>query len=220
MPDEQPEEPGPSNLPRYPGTPAPSSSPGVPGAPERPPDEWYTPPATPGGYYPPGSTPPPRSGWGQSFPGGPPAAAAPYAGYWTRAAGAVIDGVIIALVSLIYLVPAHAFTLHRTAAGRTHPLVISNGGALLLLALGALYAAFFIGLKGQTPGMMAMRIKAVDRTTGELIGFPRALGRDLLERLFGLLFFIPLVVDLLFPAWDPQHQTLHDKAVNSIVIRA
>ena len=206
-------------MPRYPGT-VPPAYPGPSGGPERSADEWYAPPATPGSYYPPGSTPPPRTGWDQALPGGPPGVAPPYAGYWARVAGAIIDGVLVGLVSLIYLLPTHAFTLHRTLAhGRAHPLVISNGGALLLLALGALYAAFFIGLRGQTPGMMAMRIKAVDRTTGELIGFPRALGRDLLERLFGLLFFIPLVIDLLFPAWDPQHQTLHDKAVNSIVIR-
>ncbi len=212
MADENPKEPGSSGLPRYPGTA--SSS---PGGSDRPPDDWYAPPATPGGYYPPGSTPPPRAGWRRSFPGGP-TGSAPYAGYWYRVAGAIIDAVIVFIVSLVYLVPAHAFTLHR-GAGNGHALVIANGGALLVLALGALYAAFLIGLRGQTLGMMAMRIKAIDRTTGELIGFPRALGRDLLERLFGVLFFVPLVIDLLFPAWDPQHQTLHDKAVNSIVVR-
>ncbi len=213
MADENPKEPGSSGLPRYPGT-----APSYPGGSEHPADDWYTPPPTPGGYYPPGSTPPPRAGWRRPFPGGPAGAAPPYAGYWYRVAGAIIDAVIVFIVSLVYLVPAHAFTLHRGTANG-HALVIANGSALLVLALGALYAAFLIGLRGQTLGMMAMRIKAIDRTTGELIGFPRALGRDLLERLFGVLFFIPLVIDLLFPAWDPQHQTLHDKAVNSIVVR-
>ena len=63
------------------------------------------------------------------------------------------------------------------------------------------------------------RIKAIDANTGNLIGFGRALGRDLFERLLGFLLFIPLVIDLLFPAWDPRRQTLHDKVTNTVVIK-
>jgi uncharacterized RDD family membrane protein YckC len=216
MADEHPEEPGATGLPRYPGT-APPPYPGS-GETGRPADDWYTQPPQPGSYYPPGSTPPPRTGWGSSYPGGPPGATPPYAGYWSRVGGAVIDAIIISVVSLIYLVPAHAFSTHRAANG--HVAGIARGGAIVVIIIGALYAAFLIGLRGQTLGMMAMRIKAVDANSGELIGFGKALGRDLLERLFSILFVIPLIIDLLFPLWDPRHQTLHDKAVNSVVIRA
>jgi uncharacterized RDD family membrane protein YckC len=30
---------------------------------------------------------------------------------------------------------------------------------------------------------------------------------------------IPGLIDVLFPLWDPRHQTLHDKAAGSIVLR-
>jgi uncharacterized RDD family membrane protein YckC len=77
-----------------------------------------------------------------------------------------------------------------------------------------------IGLRGQTLGMMVVRVRAVDASSGQLIGVPRAIGRDLFERLLGFLFFLPLLVDLLFPLWDPRRQTLHDKVTNTVVIRA
>lgn len=216
MADEHPEEPGATGLPRYPGT-APPPYPGS-GETSRPADDWYTPPPQPGSYYPPGSTPPPRTGWGSSYPGGPPGAMPPFAGYWSRVGGAIIDGIIVFVVSLVFLLPSHAFTFHHNVGQRSPGVV--RGEDLLVIAISALYAAFLIGLRGQTLGMMAMRIKAVDANSGELIGFGKALGRDLLERLFSILFVIPLIIDLLFPLWDPRNQTLHDKAVNSVVIRA
>ncbi len=219
MPDEDPDQAGAAGLPRYPGS-------GVPPRPgpstDRPGDPWSTQPTTPGGYYPPGTTPPPR--WGGS-PGpypderGVAQTGAPLANYWARAAGLLIDGVIIAIVSLVYLVPAHALRGMQSAGTGQPRFGVSNGGVLVLLAIGALYAGLLIGLRGQTLGMMALKIKAVDARTGELIGFPRALGRDLFMRLLAALFFIPLVIDLLFPAWDQRRQTLHDKVVSSVVIR-
>jgi len=219
MSDQPTDPPGaPPGPPRYPGT-APPPYPGGGGAPPPGPDPWYTPPGQPGGYSPPGSPP----GWSpspqgfDSYAGG-----APYAGYWSRVGGAVIDSILIWLASLIFLLPTHALRGMHDTNGTTHHFrfAISTGGVLVLLVIGALYAGFMIGLRGQTLGMMALRIKAVDATTGGLIGFPRALGRDLFERLLGVLFVIPLIVDLLFPVWDPRRQTLHDKVVNSVVIRA
>jgi len=190
-----------SQLPRYPGS--------------QPRDSWYTPP--PGTYYPPGTIPPPRSeGRGAAGVSGSPAA--PYARYWARVVGFVLDSFIVWLVSLVYLVPAHAVSLHRYP-GATGRLGISERGSLVLLLVEIVYNSLLIGLRGQTLGMMAVRVKAVDAATGQLIGVGRALGRDLVERVLSVLFLLPLLVDLLFPLWDRRHQTLHDKAVGSVVVR-
>jgi hypothetical protein len=38
--------------------------------------------------------------------------------------------------------------------------------------------------------------------------------------LTGYAFFVPWVIDMLFPLWDPMNQTLHDKATRTIVTKA
>ncbi|MGH9046887.1 MAG: RDD family protein [Acidimicrobiales bacterium] len=184
---------------------------------------YYPPQGAP--YYPPNAPPPPNQwggdpGYGYASPQGYPGAA-PFASYWARVGAFLLDAVILFVVSLIYLLPAHAFSAAATTSNgvRTHG-TLSGGGIVVILVLEALYASLLIGLRGQTVGMMAAKIKAVDATTGGLIGFWRALGRDLFERVLGALFVIPLIVDLLFPAWDPRRQTLHDKVTNTVVIRA
>ena len=35
-----------------------------------------------------------------------------------------------------------------------------------------------------------------------------------------VLLFIPWVIDMLFPLWDPMRQCLHDKVSRTIVIQA
>lgn len=216
----------PSGPPPYPGQPPPAY-PGSPPPGALPRDDWYTQPGQQqGGYYPPGTTPPGR--WDspsfQQAPYGGPGGAfagAPYAGWWVRVAGTIIDGILISLVSSIYLLPSHAFrSMNSTTNGTNHlRFALDTRGLVVIFAVGALYAGLMIGLGGQTVGMMAVRVRAVDAQTGGPIGFWRAVGRDLLERVLGFLLFIPLVIDLLFPLWDPRHQTLHDKATNTVVIR-
>jgi len=123
--------------------------------------------------------------------------------------------VILLAVYAIVLALDHGYHMHATSA----QVRFGGGTELILLAIGALYASLLIGLRGQTVGMMAARIKAVDANTGGLIGFWRALGRDLFERLLAILLLIPWIIDMLFPAWDPRRQTLHDKVVNTVVIK-
>ena len=237
MSEQPPDAPNmPPGPPPYPGAPPPYPGYPPPPAPPQPqpsasPDPWYTPapPQGPplgyplGGGMPPPSMPPPGqwtpgpSGYGQQpYPG-----AAPLATYWARVGGFLLDAVIVAALYLVVLLPTHSFH-GMTRATANHVGVragVSGGATLFILVVGVLYSSLLIGLRGQTIGMMAARIKAIDANTGNLIGFGRALGRDLFERLLGFLLFIPLVIDLLFPAWDPRRQTLHDKVTNTVVIK-
>lgn len=219
----------PPGPPRYPGAPAPypGAPPPAPPQPSASPDPWYTPAPPqgppPGGGMPPSYMPPPGqwtpgpSGFGQqAYPG-----AAPLATYWARVGGFLLDAVILAAVYLVVLLPTHS--VHGMARATSGHVAVraglSGGATVFVLVIGVLYSSLLIGLRGQTIGMMAARIKAIDANTGNLIGFGRALGRDLFERLLGFLLFIPLVIDLLFPAWDPRRQTLHDKVTNTVVIK-
>jgi uncharacterized RDD family membrane protein YckC len=67
--------------------------------------------------------------------------------------------------------------------------------------------------------MMATHTRAVSASDSSAsIGYPRAFGRAAFEYLMAFVFFIPWVVDMLFPLWDSKNQTLHDKVANTVVI--
>ena len=92
---------------------------------------------------------------------------------------------------------------------------------LLQIAIVLLYGALFCGsARGQTPGMMAVSVKAVDARTRGPIGFWRGLGRAAFEWVLWIVFILPWVLDMLFPLWDLKHQTLHDKVSGTVVIKA
>ena len=227
-----------ASLPRYPegagGTPPPfGSSPGtappLPGQPPygQPPPYWQAPP--PPGTPPYGQPPP----YGQAPPYGqpPPYGQAPYpgpygeygatgapplAGYWPRAGGWLIDGVILFVVNLVLSLPFR----HHARIG-THQSAFALGPASIIgVILFIAYGAILCGLpRGQTLGMMAVRVRAIDARTGGPIGFGRALGRAAFAYLMFALLVIPGIVDLLFPAWDRLHQTLHDKVTSTVVVK-
>ena len=96
-------------------------------------------------------------------------------------------------------------------------------GALVALAafylLEPFYFAFFHGSRrAATPGKRALRI-TLRREDGRPHGFGLALGRAWLTWLFSWIPIMPLI-DYLWPLWDAKNQTLHDKCVGTIVVRA
>ena len=179
----------------------------------------YTPP--PGGYSPPGGGggfTPPGGGGGYSPPGGgyTPAgggfntggmggAPGPLAEWPQRALGGLIDYVGPSVLTVFFLVVVRSLALYLF---------------LWLLSLGwGAYNAFLNGTTGQSIGKKVVGLKVVGEQTGQVIGAGMGIVRWLIPGVLGPmtcgLFFL---VDLLFPLWDPKKQTLHDKAVKSLVI--
>lgn len=85
------------------------------------------------------------------------------------------------------------------------------------------------GPTGQTIGKRLVRIRVVSDDTGELIGLERGLARAGIiagVRMAGAvgllapLSLLALVLDGLWPLWDRNRQTWHDKAVRSVVVVA
>ena len=90
---------------------------------------------------------------------------------------------------------------------------------LLSLLLPALYFTLMHGgERGATYGKRALGIRIVDEQHGGSIGYGRALGRYAVVLGLGV-FVLPILADYLWPLWDDQNQTLHDKAVRSLVVR-
>lgn len=73
------------------------------------------------------------------------------------------------------------------------------------------------GTRGQTPGQAVMGLKLVGVVSNSPIGGGQALVRWLVAWLLNLCC-VGGILDYLWPLWDQRRQTLHDKAVGSIVV--
>ena len=187
-----------------------------------PPPVYGSPAYGPPGYGPPGSGPP---GWGEQPPAN---QSGSLASYGPRLGGWLLDFVIVNVVALIITAPLRSvgagrinFHVTTTTNGVTHIRYVHYSfiSAAVYILIILLYGAIFCGLQGRTIGMRAARTRVIDGATGGPIGFWRGFGRGALEYLLFLVFFLPWVLDMLFPLWDSKNQTLHDKVVNSVVVR-
>jgi uncharacterized RDD family membrane protein YckC len=130
-----------------------------------------------------------------------------YAGFWPRAAAAVLD----ALVVIVILVPLMVlgFGLRRVSLDL-------GAHSWDLLALAAIAAAVvgFWRYYGATPGKSALALKIVDARHG---GPPSSL--QLLVRFFAyLLSALPLYLGFFWIAVDRRKQGWHDKIARTVVI--
>jgi uncharacterized RDD family membrane protein YckC len=160
----------------------------------------------------------------------PPAAPTPsgqfLASYGQRLGGWLLDWVILAVVNIPVVALlggfTHTDTTNQLNSGRTTSVSFNVHwwGILISAVLIVGYGTIFCGSnRGQTIGMMAVGVRAVDLATGQPIGYARAFGRALVEYLLAVALFLPWVIDMLFPLWDPKKQTLHDKSVRSVVVQ-
>jgi uncharacterized RDD family membrane protein YckC len=126
------------------------------------------------------------------------------AGWWTRVGATIIDAILVGIVAAILLVAVSG------VRGRG----ISFGEEGLMF----IYASILLGVpRAQTVGMMALGTRVVDANTGGLIGFGRSIGRAAVYLILAITI-IGGVIDILWPLWDSRNQTLHDKAIGSVLI--
>jgi uncharacterized RDD family membrane protein YckC len=125
------------------------------------------------------------------------------AGWWTRVGATIIDWLIVAVVSGI---------IFYGAGGS------GQGFEFTDWALYFLYAFILLGVqRAQTVGMMALGTRVVDASTGGPIGFARSFGRAAVYLVLGITV-IGGILDIFWPIWDRRNQTLHDKAIGSVLI--
>ena len=216
MPDESNGSPT-GGPPSYPGgAPPPPMAPPVP----PPPPPSY--PAAQGVGYP----PPPQGQYGASGHGYGTPESTPYAGWGTRLGGWLIDAVIFVVVQLIVgalLRKSNAMTLHFTthmSNGTIHHNRLDFLVYLITLVLAVIYSTVLIGgPRGQSVGMMAVGVRAVRDGNGAPAGHSKAFWRSLLEQVLRFTVIV-WILDMLWPLWDGKNQTLHDKAVGTVVLRA
>ncbi len=122
----------------------------------------------------------------------------PRAGFGTRFAGALIDGIILAVVNFVL----------RAITGAAI-------GGILDFVVDAAYVIYFVQTaSGQTIGMRVMSIRAIDATTGGRVDAGKSVVRYVVDIVSGL----ACLVGYLWMLWDPEKQTWHDKASGTYVV--
>ncbi len=131
-----------------------------------------------------------------------------------RLAGYLLDFLIIFLP---------CFFVARVALGSgSH----SNTTLFVVGAIPTVVSVIYVWLMltyagSQTLGMKAVRVRCVDSASGQNVTSGRAAGRCAAWFVFSaasLIIFIPLLLDLLWPLWDKENQTLHDKIASTYVV--
>jgi uncharacterized RDD family membrane protein YckC len=197
--------------------------------------KWY-PPEAHAGYQPAPPPPPPAPPLAPGYyPGGAPPypyAMAPVsvgpvlAGYGQRLGGWLIDWLILLAVCVPISIVTHSFHYTHTATQING--FGSNGGTFRWGMPGQLISPLIVIIYGtamcgsgraQTLGMMVAGTKALKVSTGAPIGYAAALWRATFEMILAAALFLPWVLDVLFPLWDPKNQTLHDKVSSTVVVR-
>ncbi len=141
-----------------------------------------------------------------------------YAGFWIRVAASLIDGVILAMLQFVVLLPlgmgsAMSGVLGNTA--ETATAVVTLGITYLVqIIVPLLYQGFFLSRYAATPGKKALGLKVL-RPDGSHVSFLRAVCRSLASGLSGMI----LCIGYLMVAFDDEKRALHDHICDTRVVR-
>ena len=142
-----------------------------------------------------------------------------YAGFWIRVGAKIIDTIITAIGTWIFVIP---LSMMIAASLPSDPGEITFNKSFLLLlaaqqliglAIPAFYDTFFVGRFGATLGKMACGLRVVS-PEGERISYMRAFGRHFA----GWISSIILGIGYLMAAFDDEKRALHDRICSTRVI--
>ena len=153
-----------------------------------------------------------------------------YAAWGQRFGAVFLDGMITALLSVLAVAAVLAVTgtysavfegLETDTGADGDAFGVASLGWFGAWALvGGVYHTVLHGTgRGQTAGKMMLGIRVRDEWTNGPIGYGRAFARWIMPGLFWT-FWIPGILDALWPLWDTKKQSFHDKIARSLVVRA
>ena len=143
-----------------------------------------------------------------------------YAGFWIRLVAYIIDWLIIWIIDAVLSGIFWIFTFPFWAWGW----MVDRGGMTIdfwpanfpVLAIAAAYFICFWARRGETPGMMALKIRAVHADGTEM---KWDWGPALLRFLGYVICWITLGLLFLWVAFDERKQGIHDKIADTYVVK-
>jgi uncharacterized RDD family membrane protein YckC len=148
-----------------------------------------------------------------------------YAGFWIRFVARLIDGVLLFIVSLIVSIPLTLVmggaaigiggSRDPAAALAALPAILALAGlrALIQIAIGVTYEAYFVSTRGGTLGKLALGLKII-KADGSPVPLGLAAGRYFAQILSSIILFIGYIM----AGFDPEKRALHDRICDTRVI--
>ena len=133
-----------------------------------------------------------------------------YAGFWIRTGAAIVDAVLLGIVTLPPL-----FLIYGRSYLTTEDLIAGPADFLISYVLPAVAVIAFWVTKQATPGKMAVSAKIVDAKTGRA----PMLGQAILRYVGYFVAILPLMLGILWVAFDQRKQGWHDKLAGTVVVR-
>ncbi|MDR0776949.1 MAG: RDD family protein [Azonexus sp.] len=136
-----------------------------------------------------------------------------YVGFWPRVGAAIIDTIIILVITVPLLVAIYGEGYYFSD---DTPLIAGQADFLLSWVFPAVATILFWLHKQATPGKMAISARVVDAQTGNSLTVGQSIGRY-----FGyIIATLPLFLGIIWVAFDPRKQGWHDKLAGTVVIRS
>ena len=133
-----------------------------------------------------------------------------YAGFWIRVGAALIDTILMMAI----IVPL-VFALYGKSYWQSDSIVMGYGDFLINYFLPAIVVIVFWFYKSATPGKMVLKLQIVDAKTG---GKP-TVGQCVVRYLGYYVASIPLLIGIIWVAFDSRKQGWHDKMAGTIVVK-
>ena len=166
---------------------------------------------------------PPQAGYNQAY------VQPAYAGWGSRVAATLVDGLIVGVpTGILYFIGA-AMTISSANCttdsygnASCDPNSVSGGGIVVMLlgfVLGLGLGLWLIaqeGKTGQTPGKKMVNIRLLREADGQPLGF----GMAFVRRLCHAADSIACSLGYLWPIWDAKKQTFADKIMSSVVVKS
>lgn len=135
-----------------------------------------------------------------------------YAGFWIRTGAAIIDTILIILITFPMLISIYGWAYFDD---EQKGFIAGPADFLISWVAPAIAVIIFWIYKQATPGKMAISAKIVDAQTGNAASPTQLIGRYLAY----YLSTIPLGLGFIWVAFDERKQGWHDKLAGTVVVR-
>ncbi len=133
-----------------------------------------------------------------------------YVGFWARVGAAVIDTLLILVVTMPLL-----FWIYGASYLDAGGMAAGPADVMISYVFPFIATIIFWKTRQATPGKMAVRARIVDARTGDKPGTAQLIGRYFAY----IPAMLPLGLGIFWVGFDPRKQGWHDKMAGTVVVR-